>query len=196
MLTDRQTLIADAAIALLAQSGARGLTHRGVDAQAGLPAGSTSFYCRTRNELLALALRRHAALDQLDLDADARSLGNHAPTPDVFIDSLARRIEHWIAPDQRDRLVAKFELFLIASREPELAQVVSALRQQYLRSAQSALTALHVAEPQRLAPVLLMTVDGILISQVAHDAPAVEPDLCRAMLARALGLPVVAPITG
>jgi DNA-binding transcriptional regulator YbjK len=46
---DRKTVIADAAIALLAAAGAKGLTHRAVDAQAGLPAGSTSFYCRTRH---------------------------------------------------------------------------------------------------------------------------------------------------
>ena len=57
MEPDRKTLIADAAIALLGSAGARGLTHRAVDAQAGLPAGSTSFYCRSRLDLLRLTLR-------------------------------------------------------------------------------------------------------------------------------------------
>ena len=55
MPKDRKTLIADAAIDLLGEVGARGLTHRAVDTQAGLPAGSTSFYCRSRLDLLTLA---------------------------------------------------------------------------------------------------------------------------------------------
>ena len=60
---DRRTLIADAALRLIGTAGTRALTHRGVDAEAGLPAGSTSYYCRRRVDLLALALRRHATLD-------------------------------------------------------------------------------------------------------------------------------------
>ncbi|MEU3571011.1 TetR/AcrR family transcriptional regulator [Kitasatospora sp. NPDC036755] len=54
----RPTLIADAAIALIAERGLRGLTHRAVDEEAGLPAGSTSNLARTRAALLELALTR------------------------------------------------------------------------------------------------------------------------------------------
>ena len=49
-------------IALLGSVGARGLTHRAVDAEAGLPAGSTSFYCRSRlcQHLLKIAKPRRS----------------------------------------------------------------------------------------------------------------------------------------
>ena len=40
----RRDHLADAAIELLAREGARGLTHRGVDAQAAEPPGTTSRY--------------------------------------------------------------------------------------------------------------------------------------------------------
>jgi Tetracyclin repressor-like, C-terminal domain len=55
--------VADAAIAVLADHGGRGLTHRAVDQAAGLPSGTTSNYARTREALLTLALTRIGELD-------------------------------------------------------------------------------------------------------------------------------------
>ena len=55
--------MADAAIAVLAEHGARGLTHRAVDQAAGLSPGTTSNYARTREALLTLTLTRIAELD-------------------------------------------------------------------------------------------------------------------------------------
>ena len=55
---DRRAVIADAAIAVVADEGLRALTHRGIDAAAGLPAGSTSYYFRTRSELLTAIVDR------------------------------------------------------------------------------------------------------------------------------------------
>jgi len=59
----RTRQIGDAAIAVLAEHGARGLTHRAVDQAAGLPPGTTSNYARTRAALLTLTLAR---IDELD----------------------------------------------------------------------------------------------------------------------------------
>jgi len=59
----RTRQIGDAAIVVLAEHGARGLTHRAVDQAAGLPPGTTSNYARTRAALLTLTLTR---IDELD----------------------------------------------------------------------------------------------------------------------------------
>ncbi|GAA0637739.1 hypothetical protein GCM10009535_12750 [Streptomyces thermocarboxydovorans] len=56
----RADLVADTALALLAERGMRGLTHRAVDVAAGLPQGSTSNVARTRQALLEPAVRRLA----------------------------------------------------------------------------------------------------------------------------------------
>ncbi|MFB6990793.1 TetR/AcrR family transcriptional regulator [Streptomyces sp. NPDC056304] len=58
--SSRADLISDAALALLAERGMRGLTHRAVDERAGLPQGSTSNYARTRQSLLEATVRRLA----------------------------------------------------------------------------------------------------------------------------------------
>ena len=67
----RLEVLADAAIDLVAESGMRGLTHRAVDARAGVPAGSTSAYFRTREALIEGMVRRLAELDHLDFARDA-----------------------------------------------------------------------------------------------------------------------------
>ncbi|MBP1160814.1 TetR/AcrR family transcriptional regulator [Rhodococcus sp. PvR099] len=50
--TDRRARITDAALDIIATDGIRALTHRGIDRHLGLPAGSTSYYFRTKRDLL------------------------------------------------------------------------------------------------------------------------------------------------
>lgn len=72
-MSDRRTLLADAAIALVAEAGMRGLTHRAVDARAGLPLGTTSAYLRTRLALIEAIVARIAELDLADLAVAAQA---------------------------------------------------------------------------------------------------------------------------
>ena len=48
----RERVLLAAAVRVLATGGLRGLTHRAVDSEAGLPQGSCSAYMRTRLALL------------------------------------------------------------------------------------------------------------------------------------------------
>jgi len=59
-VTDRRQLLADAAIAVIGDSGMRALTHRAVDTAADVPPGTTSYHFRTRRELLRGVLNRIA----------------------------------------------------------------------------------------------------------------------------------------
>ncbi|RZL00782.1 MAG: TetR/AcrR family transcriptional regulator [Rubrivivax sp.] len=187
MEKDRKTLIADAAIDLLGELGARGLTHRAVDAQAGLPAGSTSFYCRSRLDLLTLALQRHAALDLADLENDAQRMAQGRVTRAGLIELLTERVADWLSPAKRPRLVARFELFLMASREPELARIVGQQRQFFLRATEAALKQAGVRDPHGTAPALLALVDGLLLDQVGTNAPVLSPATQMAAFQRLLG---------
>ena len=55
---DRRPLITDHSIAVLAEGGARALSHQAVDRSAGLAAGSTSYYFRTRHDLVVATIGR------------------------------------------------------------------------------------------------------------------------------------------
>ncbi len=59
---NRVDVLLDPAIEVVAAEGLRGLTHRAVDARAGLSAGSTSYYYRTRIALLEAVLGQPAGL--------------------------------------------------------------------------------------------------------------------------------------
>lgn len=68
----RREHIGDAGVRLIARDGVHALTHLQVDTEAGLPRGSTSYYARTRRDLLALVVNRLSDGSQADIN-DLRS---------------------------------------------------------------------------------------------------------------------------
>jgi DNA-binding transcriptional regulator YbjK len=185
--TDRKTLIADAAIALLGSAGAKGLTHRAVDAQAELPEGSTSFYCRTRSDLLALTLKRHAWIDLQDLHADAQHMTKDGFDRAQFVDLLLARLTHWLSPARRAHLVTRFQLILMAVSDPTLAGTLAEQRQQFLLGTQAALKRVGIRQASKVAPRLVATFDGILLDHIhAGGTPLVSSAQRREMLERCL----------
>src|SRR3954447_18876541 len=63
-MTTRREQLLDAAITVLGERGIHALTHRAVDTQAGVPAGSASNLFRTRDALLDAAVERFAARER------------------------------------------------------------------------------------------------------------------------------------
>jgi DNA-binding transcriptional regulator YbjK len=172
MDTDRKTLIADTALTLLGRAGAKGLTHRAVDAEAGLPLGSTSFYCRTRLDLLTLTLKRHAQLDLADLQADAAQMASACFTGAEFTALLMHRLADWLSAPKRERLVARFQLILMANSEPQLAATLRQQREQFLMAAESGLKRLGRRDAAQVAPRLVAVIDGILLDHVQSEGAA------------------------
>lgn len=62
-MPDRRTQLLDAALGVVADRGLKGLTHRAVDAAAGLAEGTTSNYYRSRGALVEAVLERLLQLD-------------------------------------------------------------------------------------------------------------------------------------
>ncbi|MEU6719381.1 TetR family transcriptional regulator C-terminal domain-containing protein [Nonomuraea sp. NPDC046802] len=170
----REARICAAALEVVAAHGLRGLTHRAVDECAGLPAGSTSYYFRTRIALL-MALVDHVA---------AADLGEPPPTPArLSPDALSRLIAerlYELLTDGRTRLLARYELSLEAVRRPELRERLEAsgaifrnLLAELLRSAGS-------PDPERHARQLVAWCDGMLYDTLAGAGtrhPATRADL-------------------
>lgn len=117
----RRAELADAALAVLAREGGRGLTHRAVDEEAGVPTGTASNYFRNRPALVA-AIADRIATRLAPEPATLERLGARTPSPALFAaylrDIVARLTRH------RDLALALFELRLEAARRPELGEVV------------------------------------------------------------------------
>ncbi|MDD9376080.1 TetR family transcriptional regulator [Streptomyces sp. ZAF1911] len=182
--SDRRTLIADSAIELVAAAGLRGLTHRAVDGAAGLPAGSTSYYFRTRTALIGACYARLADLDLADFDsgaAPAPADRDAAPSPmdrDAAAAAVAAVLYRWLTTG-RSRQLARFELSLEAARNPELATELHRAGRGSRDLAAGILAALGAARPAESAELLVAWADGLLYDRLAgalaHTRPAPDP---------------------
>ncbi|UNK71095.1 TetR/AcrR family transcriptional regulator [Microbacterium sp. H1-D42] len=114
----RRIELADAGITVLAREGSRGLTHRAVDAEAGVPTGTTSNYFRSREQLITgLFERIWQRLAPTPEDLAIRASAQ--PSRELFADyvrDIVRRLT-----TNREVTLALYELRLEAARRPELA---------------------------------------------------------------------------
>ncbi|MFI1972405.1 TetR family transcriptional regulator [Streptomyces cinnamoneus] len=168
----RLELIADSAIALLAERGMRGLTHRAVDEAAGLPPGSTSNHARTRAALLELAVRRHAAREARVLTPD------EMPDPAGGFDALAEALAivlHRSLTGHRELLLARYELALEATRRPELRKIYDEEGRAFREPLVALMTAGGSTDPQRHALSLVAWCEGLMFSCAAGSYHAETP---------------------
>lgn len=119
----RRDHLADAAIEVLGRLGARGLTHRAVDAEADEPPGTTSRYFRTRHALMCGAAERIKVMHFADLARAPRGPLARAAVADHLAELVIAALTR-----QRPRHLAALELFLEATRRPELRAVLTDAR--------------------------------------------------------------------
>ncbi|MFF3252601.1 TetR/AcrR family transcriptional regulator [Actinacidiphila glaucinigra] len=192
--TSRAELIADTALALLAERGMRGLTHRAVDDAAGLPQGSTSNHARTRAALLEAAVHRLALRES----QTAYASGTPAPAPGPEgLAALLAFFLHRSVTEARDLTRARLELALEATRRPELRVVYDTAGRAFREQLEAMLRAVGSAEPERHARSLIAWCDGVLFHSVAGAGSASPPpeaelragaaDLLRGMLGAGSG---------
>ncbi|WLW52288.1 TetR/AcrR family transcriptional regulator [Streptomyces sp. YU58] len=114
---ERRAALVDAGVEVLAREGARGLTFRAVDTEAGVPVGTASNYFTGRDDLLR--------------QIDARLHARLAPDPAVVADLMTRPKDRSLvtafmhdlmgrATRDRTGYLALLELRLEATRRPEL----------------------------------------------------------------------------
>ncbi|RZU20122.1 TetR family transcriptional regulator [Kribbella rubisoli] len=178
---DRQDAIADAAIHLVATRGLRGLTHRAVDAEAGLPPGSTSYYLRTRNALLTACVSR-----MLTRDVSAMPPAGADPV------ELMVAMTVGMARNRPDDLVARYELSLEASRQPELRTAINEGGRELRAMLAQLLAGLGVPEPEAAAWPVAAMMDGLMYDRVAGAGATLSPEAFEAAVRRS----VVALIAG
>lgn len=132
----RRRDICDAAIELLAADGARGVTHLRVDRYAGFADGSTSFYYQTRAALLRGAMDRVIELDIANFTTALNAAGEGEV--DSLLSTLAVQAMRTGVEPERSRARARFELMMIAARDPELGVVFDGLMDQFSNISEAA----------------------------------------------------------
>ncbi len=165
MVDTRRPDIADAAIQVISRDGLRALTHRAVDRELGIAIGSTSYYARSRRDLLEMVVRRLSERTHSDVD---RAPAPPPRTPKDFARALAAITEQVIArkADSRARLALAVDMV----NDPELHALMTheaPVRGRLLSGAQAGLEALGVQDAALRAVDLVTILDGLVYHRLA-----------------------------
>ncbi|HLH70799.1 MAG TPA: TetR family transcriptional regulator [Candidatus Dormibacteraeota bacterium] len=178
---DRRRLLLDAALEVAAAGGLRALTHRAVEARAGLSPGSASYYFRTRLALLDALAQHISRLDAEDLVAldPGRVEGPAATARERLLEVMTDLLERW-AGAGRARTLVRYQLLLDrAAREG--ADTGGGWKARFAERAATAL-GLDLAQCRLLATAL----DGLLLETTLQARPADRTEI-RSRLDRLLG---------
>ena len=174
-LSPRRRQLLDAAQHVVAAEGLKGLTHRAVDRRAGLPEGSCSAYWRTRQALLAALTEYVAGALVADVDRLAEQLRASASDDGAGMEHALELFLRWL--DQRELLVARLELSMAATRDPELARLLAEHRSRLVAIVEEIMSASDLEHSAERAETLVASYDGILLAALLKPASALRPFL-------------------
>ncbi|WP_392544516.1 TetR/AcrR family transcriptional regulator [Oryzobacter telluris] len=168
----RRAELLEAAVEVVAEAGLRGLTHRAVDARAGLPEGTCSAYLRSRSALLVALAEHVAGMLARDVDAMTTAAAEHAGDPEAVAGEVTALLLRWL---ERPAVVrTQAELSLEAARRPELMEVFQEWRRGLDTVVERLVEDGGHAEPALLATVAVAAIEGVLATATRMPAPSRE----------------------
>jgi DNA-binding transcriptional regulator YbjK len=182
---ERRNQILDAAIDILCDDGVGGLTHRQVDGRAGVPAGTTSNYFRTRQALLDATASRTVDLHWQRVETMQREIGP------LSRDALRTLLIRMLQPDGQFRrwTLARFELFMESTRREDLRPMMKELQAAAVKSATLLFTAAGLTPATERVDELSRLLNGFVFSNLtvvpepgAQDIAALVDRLLSAFL--------------
>jgi DNA-binding transcriptional regulator YbjK len=171
-VTNRREQLLDAAIQVLGERGVRAVTHRAVDAEAGVAAGSTANYFSTREGLFAAIVERFSERERRNFDDLAATMAA-ASTAELgrALGAFARDE----AAADRTLTLCRYALLVESANNPSLrAQMavtgarVSGWMADWLRRVGS-------ADPDHHVHILGNYLTGLVLHQLAIPDPHFDP---------------------
>jgi DNA-binding transcriptional regulator YbjK len=179
----RREHILRATLELIGEHGPDAVTHRAVAERAGLPLSATTYWFDSKEELLQetllLAAREEVErLERLVLELAPRAFD---------VAEWAAAVSNVLAADLASdpiRHVAFTELVLEGTRRPWLAEEVARWHGAHLRLAELGLRAAGAPDPKADAPLLVATITGFMLGQLATPVDDFEERIFRPALER------------
>lgn len=167
-MTDRREHIADAGITLLATRGVRALTHRAIDDELSLPTGSTSYYARTKHDLLNLIVQRLAT--RTSADASTYMLPSE-PTPEIVAILMVNALDTLMHRENDHR--ARLLLLMECHNNPVFSDILATrppIRLDFIEMAAELFRRLNVSNPEQNARDAVGLLDGMLMQRIIRGA--------------------------
>jgi len=161
----RRRGILEAVLRIVADGGVDAVTHRRVAAEAGVPLGSTTYYFRSREELLLEAFRLYVAENTALYDGLERSGGSD--TLDSLVDLLVTATQRQF--EDGAMLLAEYELILFAARNPDFAREYRAWQRTHAVHLTERLERLGVPRPLAAAETVIAAMRGFELDRLARS---------------------------
>jgi len=163
--------ILDAALRLVGQEGTSALTHRRVAEVAGVSLSATTYYFRSKAQILEQALFLAAERELTELSAVHDLFDPAAMTLEEWATKLARVLAAETKGKRRVMLLAQFEMDLYAARHPRLRAAVRELNARYAALIEPVLVRLGAREAASGARLFVAAVTGLLLEQASCPVP-------------------------
>jgi AcrR family transcriptional regulator len=171
-VSPRRDDLLDAAITVLGEGGVRGVTHKAVDIAAGLPAGSTSNYFRTKDALLTAVVERFAARERANWENIAAATVPTTPT------ELARALAafaHDATGPHRTLTLARYAILVESAIRPALREQLAATGGRVRLWFTNWLRLIGSTDPDRHTGIVMNSWTGLVLHQLAYPNPAFDP---------------------
>ena len=165
--TARQEQLLAAAARVVARGGLRALTHRAVDAEAGLPEGSCSAYMRTRVALLTRLTEYVTSQFAHDIADLTHRIEEHAGVDGYALRETVAMLRSWL--QEPDLLLVRIELTVEATRQPAVAEILQVQWIQLVGVVDHALETTGKEHSPVRSRTLIAALDGVLLRAVRED---------------------------
>jgi DNA-binding transcriptional regulator YbjK len=170
-VSTRRNDLLDAAITLLGEQGVRALTHRAVDAAAGLPAGSAVNHFRTRDALIEGVAERISDRERAHWEEFAAAM---CPTTPAEMAAAMVALARDMTGPNRTLALARYAILVEAANQPQLRDAFLAVGARVSAYFTNWVKVIGSPEPERDAPLIMNHWTGLVLHQLAIPDPAFE----------------------
>ncbi|GIJ73419.1 TetR family transcriptional regulator [Virgisporangium ochraceum] len=157
----RRDRLVDAALAVIAERGVAGTTHREIARVADVPLGSMTYHFASLDEVLTEAFTRHAERAARVFDERMDAAGNRAEAIEAVVTLVA---DDLLGAGSGADLVLSVELYVAAARNPALKAVTQAWMARSRRALE-----------RHFDPTTARELDALIEGLVLHSALSTDP---------------------
>ncbi|MFG1919069.1 TetR/AcrR family transcriptional regulator [Micromonospora sp. NPDC048898] len=177
-MSSTRTRMLDAAIEIIARDGLRALTFRAIEEAASASHGSTIYYFKHQDGLIAAVLQHLAERDQAALaQSPILELLREAATEQEVGRLLAGLVEEFVGRS-RALSLARYEIFLYTARRPEQAEAaVAHWRGNFIQLLEPMMAQMGAVDPVGAARFFMSAFDGVLLGLLISPSGMESGDL-------------------
>jgi DNA-binding transcriptional regulator YbjK len=171
-VSSRRELLLDAAIRVLGERGVRAVTHRAVDAEAGVGAGSTANYFATRDALFRAIVERFAQRERANFDEVAARV---CPVSPAELGRALAETARDSAGRNRALTLSRYALLVESANNPVLREQMAATGARVSNWFATWLRLIGSRDPDHHVHVVGNYLTGLVLHQLAIPDPHFDP---------------------